>query len=861
MFAQFVTFMSCAFVVVGLAAGCGSRTDAFRKFDGGSLAPPSAEVCNGVDDDGINGVDDPFRDPAGRYVVDQHCGGCNEVCAPRGSSELVTRCEVVDEIPRCVAQRCTAGNAPTREGRCAAIGERLCLQCANDRDCGSIAGARCTLIAGESRCSVPCELGCPSGYQCDARSALCLPRGGSCSCGPDEMFDLACAVDGAGRAPGQPVCVGRASCVRGTVSPCATNPEVCDHDDNDCDGEVDEGYVDARNKYSISAEHCGECGVSCLEDTGLDVELACGGDPFAPRCTVACPDARDGIQVGDRLDGDLDLATGCECRVSATRDDPGPINGRSEGLDVNCDGADGHVLGAIYVAPDGDDAAAGSPTRPMRTLNAALQRAGASLGSAEVRPDVYIAAGTYAESIELVDGVSLHGGYRRDFRALDPAAFVSEVRAPAATIAPSGAALVGRGVGVRPTVIEGLTLRGRDATAPAASTVGAYLEGAGAALVLRNLSIRAGLPGEGTSGADGPAGGGPVAPPGVGEAPRAAREQGQARICAALGPNRVRGGAGGRNQCGGLDVRGGAGGEAGCPEFARFQGAGERGSGAGGSGGLGGTGGQDSQAPITGDACDRDVCCGLADFTVPTDFSGPSAGANGRGGSSGAAGGGCADPKGSFVGGEWSGLRGSPGQSGQPGAGGGGGGAGGGAQIEFMDGVCEFADGLGGGGGGGGAGGCGGGGGGEGISGAPSVALLVVGPAAFTIADVILEPAAGARGGPGGAGGDGGPGGVGAFGGSVLPEARITPTLAGTYPGARGGSGGTGGAGGGGGGGCGGSSVGVWVVGGEPANIGEWRTLNRFNLGAGGEGGAGGGGAQVGGNGARGEAIDVHVQR
>ena len=88
-----------------------------------------------------------------------------------------------------------------------------------------------------------------------------------------------------------------------------------------------------------------------------------------------------------------------------------------------------------------------------------------------------------------------------------------------------------------------------------------------------------------------------------------------------------------------------------------------------------------------------------------------------------------------------------------------------------------------------------------------------------------------------------------------------SPTLAGTYPGARGGSGGAGGPGGGGGGGCGGASVGIWIVGSEPGSGADWRLSNRFTLSNGGDGGAGGGGAQTGSSGARGETLDVLVQQ
>jgi hypothetical protein len=844
---------------VAFCAGCGSRSEPQIVVGTGTVDNVSAERCNGLDDDGRRGVDDPFRDDAGLYASDEHCGACNQPCTARPDSEREVHCRVLEDVPTCAAESCLPGHALTRDGHCARIDERLCLSCAGDDDCGALVAARCVSIAGESRCSVGCAVGCPAGTVCDTARRVCIPSGGSCSCKPGQSFEYACALDDdIMRPPGTATCVGSASCDNGVASACSVPVETCDEQDNDCDGEVDEGFRDATGTYSLDPAHCGQCGASCLEDTGVDQQLVCGGDPFAPRCALACPDSLNGIAPGDRLDGDLDLATGCECVVQRVADVPGPLMARAELLDQNCDGADGIVRESFYVASDGNDINVGSPTRPLRSISAAITRARASLVTPTPRPHVFIASGSYTETITLADGVFVHGGYRRDFRAHDPSAFTVEVRAPRGTRAPGGAALVAVDVGRRATSMQWLTLRGLDAEGGGAA-LGAYLERPGPSLSLTDLTIQAGVPGEGASGADGTAGDGPSSLAGVGESPRAAREDGN-HLCQQQGlPNQVRGGAGGRAVCGGSDVRGGTGGQSGCPFVTGFQPSGSPGRAASGaSGGAGGQGGQDSQGPIPG-ACPGGFCCGLADFSVPNNFQGPRPGDNGGDGGPGTEGEGCPSDAGSFMGSVWSGRTGSSGGDGQPGAGGGGGGSGGGAQMTFMVGICEFEDGLGGGGGGGGAGGCGGRGGQGGASGAPSVALLVIQPSGFLMSGVIFKTAEGGRGGAGGAGGDGGAGGSGAAGGALPISARTTPTLAGPFPGARGGSGGAGGSGGGAGGGCGGASVGVWIVGG-PQQSAEWQARNSFQLSNGGAGGPGGVGARPGKPGANGRMANVVVQ-
>jgi|GEM_PF-1474131 len=878
------------------ALGCGARTGTIDHEVGAVDGPvPQPEVCNGLDDDldglvrlgvipsdggfdagvgvdaSIDGgdmdlfVDEDFRDEIGRYVDDAHCGRCGAACIVSREHELEVGCGLVDEYPTCVATLCDPGFIPSTAGRCVPLYERLCLFCADDGDCGDFDGARCASIGDEQRCAIDCELGCPDGYACS--EGICAPESGSCTCEAGDDFDLACALTD----PDGNFCPGSATCADGVLSMCAAPFEDCDHEDDDCNGVIDDGFVDRLGAYSLDIHHCGDCGVDCTLSAVPEGDLVCGGDPFAPTCVLFCPDTADGIDIGDRVDGDRLISTGCECTVSSVGDEPGPVRVSGEMLDVNCDGADGIVVQSFYVAPDGNDSAVGSPTRPLRTLAVAVQRAHDSILSSTPRPHVFVASGTYTETLVLPDGVLIHGGYRRDYLALDPDGFRVDIRAPSDTTAPGGAAVVIREVGTTQTLLEWVFIRGRDATTDGAATFGIYAIDPGPNLTLRDLTVRAGGAGAGRSGTRGTAGVSFMSLPTMGATPRGAIENPSHLCLTGDGRNRVMGGSGGVNRCGSTDASGGAGGSSRCPIFAEFEPAGIRGLAAGSlAGGDGGAGGQDSNGPITRatGTCDRDVCCGLADFSVPTDFTGPQPGRPGLSGSNGRAGNACTEPFGRFMSDSWVGMDATSGSLGTPGSGGGGGGAGGGAEMDWFAVSCEFADGLGGGGGGGGAGGCGGTSGSGATSGAPSVAILIrysrpgLATSGPTITRANIVSGEGGRGGDGGAGGEGGRGALGAFGGEIPRPERSTPTLAGPFAGGRGGAGGNGGAGGGGGGGCGGASVGIWVTGlsSEPPFTAAWRSGNTFSVGSPGPAGRGGGGPATGADGAEGGASDVLVR-
>ena len=178
-------------------------------------------------------------------------------------------------------------------------------------------------------------------------------------------------------------------------------------------------------------------------------------------------------------------------------------------------------------------------------------------------------------------------------------------------------------------------------------------------------------------------------------------------------------------------------------------------------------------------------------------------GTAGSAGSAGAAGAPGANP--TNQGDAWVAGNGGAGATGVPGAGGGGGGGGGGGigAIELANDAVVYGSGNGGGGGGGGGLAGSGGAGGQGGGGSFGIYMnggsTVTAQAATTVA--AGNGGAGGQGGAGGSGGAGGGGGAGATNGSPL-QGR----------GGQGGDGGNGGAGGGGGGGSGGPSYAVYAA-------------------------------------------------
>ena len=828
-------------------------------FAGGGLVctarPPSAEACNGEDDDCNGTVDDGFRDPRGRYTTLQHCGACGNDCRTAIAHATATTCDVSTDAPRCRATACEAGYFPYEDGAlCLELPDTLCFPCQVDVDCTG-PGSRCLTVDGQKVCGRDCSAssayppGCPGGYSCQnvaGGPAQCVPTTGTCTCRASTLGSMrSCTVQ---------TCKGFETCAASaggpTWSTCdvsSFNPEICDGKDNNCNGQTDEGFKNPVTGRYDTAGHCGFCNNDCTKyfspvlqhTTGV-----CDTAPAMPRCAMGpCLTQTVGGVVYEWVNVNGETADGCECRrvqgnTTVDLPDRGPSpTGLASWVDENCDGIDGVVGNAIFVSATANPGGNGSRTAPFQTITQGL-----AAMQAQGKTYVLVAQGLYRENVRLFDGAQLFGGYASDFLKRDPQVHTSTLQG----VQPTGGAIAAihaeaLGNGAVETVVSGFTIKGWDvstATAVGAAgdaSIAVYLRDVGARFVLQSNDVLGGRGGEGGRGATGAQGFGRQASPQLQGARGINSQFFPSGTCSAA--NHRAGGTPGVNvQCAGANAT--AGGSVVCPVYTF----------AGNQGqqqqyvnppmtSRDGRGGWDwSFDTMSGFSCSHVTESGFPVNIQQHDGDDGKPGADGMGGTGGV-GAGALARFGSISGGRWvaSPTGATLGGAGGTAQGGGGGGAGGGV-ARFTMGGCQGWE-IGATGGGGGAGGCGGTGGQAGGAGGASIALLIVSTAPTstlpTIRDNRFQRGAGGNGGNGGFGGAGGLGGGGGFGGDAD---RWSSSVGG-----KGGEGGNGGPGGGGGGGAGGPSF-AWLAYNvtPPAVLPANTFLTPSSIDTGGPGGAGG---------------------
>jgi hypothetical protein len=803
---------------------------------------PRPEDCDLLDNDCDLETDEDFRDAQGRYTDVAHCGGCGVDCARMITHALAAECRLVDEQPVCRATQCENGYFVYADGlACLALPANLCQVCSSDEDCLAI-GSLCIENGTEQYCGRDCSEaspygpGCPAGYLCRpyGTAMQCQPESDTCLCTAGTVGTVrSCLVD---------TCTGYQECRQSgrffVWTDCNIedfNPEICDGEDNDCNGEIDEGYLNPITGKYDSNGHCGFCNNDCskywfepIDHTSGVCRVPAQGIPM---CVMGpCSTETENGITYEWVDVNHDPADGCECRRvqgNTDTDFPDLIEEPQPGLtylDENCDGIDGVIADALFVRAGADAPGDGSLANPYPSIGQAMVAFKTSGKSY-----ILVAEGTYDESVTLGAGMELHGGYSADFLSRDVALYQSVVEAQH-----SDFAVWAEGISAS-TLMSGFVIHGRDVLeAPAvgaggAPSVAVLIAGCDDSLQLRSNEIVGGRGGDGARGESGAAGHGRQD---SAELDGGGGLDGLRRLGACAQGSSRSGGAGGCNRvCAGTD--GNPGGSTDCPVFdwssnpVRGTQA-EYTSSAGGNG-LGGhdwsfdekSGGSCSHATESGFPIDHQLNVGH-DGRDGTD------GENGLGGTGGVG------MYGSLIQGDWvpSPAAAEPGTGGSPGGSGGGGGAGGGTARWYNNsGDCDAHE-IGPSGGGGGAGGCGGSGGLPGRAGGASIAVMVV-EGAPSIRFNLIERGQGGGGGDGGFGGMGGLGGAGGFGGQ--PPDWISSL------GGKGGDGANGGPGGGGGGGGGGPSYGVL---GSDTQVVGYAGENTFvyddtvpTAGAGGEGG------------------------
>ena len=168
----------------------------------------------------------------------------------------------------------------------------ICKACKTIEDCGTPESV-CFAFGPEeeSACTVSCATAsdCPLelGYTCRMPEGICQPPTASCSCLPgDEGKEMACSTENE-----HGICSGKRTCGAEGWSPCdakAAALDLCDGNDNDCDGAADEDFAGLgepcdTEDSDLCATGTWTCtpdgsAVECVNEAETDIVDVCDGN-------------------------------------------------------------------------------------------------------------------------------------------------------------------------------------------------------------------------------------------------------------------------------------------------------------------------------------------------------------------------------------------------------------------------------------------------------------------------------------------------------------------------------------------------------------------------------------------------------
>jgi hypothetical protein len=207
-----------------------------------------------------------------------------------------------------------------------------------------------------------------------------------------------------------------------------TDPDDADSDGDNIEDGSDDFPTDGGEGNDRDGDAVGDNGDNCpnsanaaqddLDQDGLgdDCDGDRDGDAIA-NINDNCPDTLASESFASAFasqtdDDDDDYGAPCDCNDNAADQNPTQSDEPDDDtIDANCDGIDGEIENAVFVASDGSEGNSGLTTEaPLADLATAIERAG------ENDADVYLAQGSYTlDTTSLPDGVSLIGGYASDF--------------------------------------------------------------------------------------------------------------------------------------------------------------------------------------------------------------------------------------------------------------------------------------------------------------------------------------------------------------------------------------------------------------------------------------------------------------